>query len=63
MTITKFTIYSQILISLTMTNKTFSRRLRTLIAQIEDHPHKEEILKLAMEQMREDDFEPSSYTS
>ena len=48
---------------MTMTNKTFSRRLRTLISQIENHPHKEEILKLAFEQMQEDDFEPSSYTS
>ena len=46
---------------MTMTNKTFSRRLRTLIAQIEDHPHKDEIIKLAMEQMQEDDFEPISY--
>jgi hypothetical protein len=61
--ITKFTEYYQKLISMTMTNKTFSRRLRTLIAQIEDHPHKDEIIKLAMEQMQEDDFEPSSYTS
>ena len=42
-----------------MTNKTFSRRLRTLITQIEDHPNKEEIIKLAMEQMQEDDFEPA----
>ena len=48
---------------MTMTNKTFSRRLRTLLSQIEDHPHKDEIIKLAMEQMQEDDFEPSSYTS
>ena len=63
MTITKFTDYSQKIISMTMTNKTFSRRLRTLLAQIEDHPHKDEIIKLAMEQMQEDDFEPSSYTS
>ncbi len=46
-----------------MTNKTFSRRLRTLIAQIEDHPHKDEIIKLAMEQMQEDDFEPISHAS
>ena len=43
---------------MTMTNKTFSRRLNTLLSQIEDHPHKEEIIKLAMEQMQCDDFEP-----
>ena len=48
---------------MTMTNKTFSRRLNSLISQIEDHPHKEEIIKLAMEQMQCDDFEPSSYIS
>ena len=60
MTITKFTEYYQKLISMTMTNKTFSRRLRTLLSQIEDHPHKDEIIKLAMEQMQEDDFEPAN---
>ena len=48
---------------MTMTNKTFSRRLNSLISQLEDHPHREEIIKLAMEQMQCDDFEPSPYMS
>ena len=26
--------------------------------QLENHPHKTEILELAMQQMKEDDFEP-----
>ena len=40
-----------------MSSRTYSTRLNQLIEQIKDHPHKEEILKLAQEQMAEDDFE------
>jgi len=43
-----------------MSNEVYSRRLNTLIKQIENHPFKDEILKLAFEQMQEDDFEPVS---
>jgi hypothetical protein len=34
-----------------MTNKTFSRRLAQLIQQVENHPHRDEIIKLAQEQL------------
>jgi hypothetical protein len=37
-----------------MTDKTFSRRLQQLISQLENHPHREEILKLASEQLVDD---------
>jgi hypothetical protein len=34
-----------------MINKTFSRRLAQLIQQVENHPHRDEIIKLAQEQL------------
>jgi hypothetical protein len=34
-----------------MTNKTFSRRLAQLIQQVENHPYRDEIIKLAQEQL------------
>lgn len=34
-----------------MTNNTFSRRLAQLIQQVENHPHRDEIIKLAQEQL------------
>jgi len=34
-----------------MTNTTFSRRLQQLIQQVENHPHRDEIIKLAQEQL------------
>ena len=34
-----------------MTNTTFSRRLAQLIQQVENHPHRDEIIKLAQEQL------------
>lgn len=37
-----------------MTDYTFSRRLRQLIEQLESHPNREEILRLATEQLVED---------
>lgn len=37
-----------------MTNKTFSRRLAQLIEQVENHPHRDEIIKLAQEQLIDD---------
>ncbi len=37
-----------------MTNKTFSRRLAQLIQQVENHPHRDEIIKLAQEQLIDD---------
>ena len=39
-----------------MTKKTWSRRLDQLIDQLEGHPNREEILKLAEQQLI-DDFE------
>lgn len=37
-----------------MSEQTFSRRLQQLISQLENHPHCEEILKLAYEQLIDD---------
>jgi hypothetical protein len=37
-----------------MTESTFNRRLSQLIAQVQDHPHREEILQLALEQLSDD---------
>ena len=37
-----------------MSPTTFSRRLQQLISQVENHPHREEILKLVHEQLPED---------
>lgn len=37
-----------------MSEQTFSRRLQQLISQLENHPHREEILKLASEQLADD---------
>lgn len=37
-----------------MTNKTFSRRLQQLIQQVENHQHRDEIIKLAQEQLIDD---------
>lgn len=34
-----------------MSNTTFSRRLQQLIQQVENHPHRDEIIKLAQEQL------------
>jgi hypothetical protein len=34
-----------------MTDSTFSRRLQQLIQQVKDHPNRDEILKLAQEQL------------
>jgi hypothetical protein len=39
-----------------MTNATFSRRLQQLIKQVEDHPNRDEIIKLAQEQLIDDSF-------
>ena len=37
-----------------MTSATFSRRLQQLIEQVETHPNKDEIIKLAFEQLSDD---------
>lgn len=37
-----------------MSEQTFSRRLQELIAQLESHPHREEILDLAYQQLLDD---------
>ena len=37
-----------------MSDYTFSRRLAQLIQQVENHPHRDEIIKLAQEQLSED---------
>jgi hypothetical protein len=39
-----------------MTDATFSRRLAQLIQQVKDHPNRDEILKLAQEQLIDDSF-------
>jgi hypothetical protein len=39
-----------------MTNATFSRRLQQLIKQLENHPNRDEILKLAYEQLQDDTY-------
>ena len=38
-----------------MSDATFSRRLQQLIAQVENHPHRDEILQLALEQLADDE--------
>lgn len=40
-----------------MTNTTFNRRLQQLIKEVENHPHREEILKLAKDQLIDDNFD------
>jgi hypothetical protein len=40
-----------------MTNATFSRRLQQLIKQLENHPNRDEILKLAYEQLQDDTYQ------
>lgn len=37
-----------------MTDKTFEKRLQQLIGEIMQHPHKDELLKLAQEQLLDD---------
>ena len=37
-----------------MTSKTFERRLQQLIEEVSNHPYKEEVLKLAQEQLLDD---------
>jgi hypothetical protein len=39
-----------------MTSTTFSRRLAQLIKQVENHPNRDEIIKLAQEQLVDDTF-------
>ena len=39
-----------------MSDYTFSRRLQQLIKQVEDHPNRDEIIKLAQEQLIDDTF-------
>ena len=46
-----------------MNNKTWLRRMSEMIVELEDHPYREEIIKLTEQQLIDDDFEPISYTS
>jgi hypothetical protein len=39
-----------------MSDYTFSRRLQQLIKQVENHPNRDEIIKLAQEQLVDDAF-------
>ena len=39
-----------------MTDNTFERRLQQLITDVMHHPHSEELLKLAHEQLADDTF-------
>ena len=43
-----------------MSKITYSRRLQQLIRQLKDHPNREEILKLAFEQLSEDTYSVSA---
>ena len=43
-----------------MNNQTWIRRLSEMIVDLEDHPYKEEIIKLAEQQLA-DDFEQRPY--
>jgi hypothetical protein len=38
-----------------MSDATFSRRLQQLIAQVENHPNRDEIIQLALEQLADDE--------
>jgi hypothetical protein len=40
-----------------MTNTTFNRRLQQLIKELENHPQREEIVKLAYEQLQDDTYQ------
>jgi hypothetical protein len=40
-----------------MTEQTYSRRLAQLIKDVKDHPNCDEILRLAMEQLADDNYE------
>ena len=37
-----------------MSTKTFNRRLETLIKDVNNHPHKDELIKLMEEQVQDD---------
>jgi len=37
-----------------MSTKTFNRRLETLIKDVDNHPHKDELIKLMEEQVQDD---------
>lgn len=37
-----------------MTDKTFEKRLQQLIVEVMQHPHKDELLRLAQEQLLDD---------
>lgn len=39
-----------------MTEQTFNRRLDQLIQDVMQHPYRDELLKLAQEQLRDDTF-------
>lgn len=39
-----------------MTEYTYSRRINQLIEQVRNHPNRDEILQLALEQMADDTF-------
>ena len=43
-----------LILILTMTEATYSRRLAQLIDQMRDHPNKDEILELAKQQLEDD---------
>ena len=45
-----------LILILTMTEATYSRRLAQLIDQMRDHPNKDEILELAKQQLEDDTF-------
>ena len=42
------------LTSLQMTNKVYYRRLHELVHQLANHPHRDEIMQLAYEQLADD---------
>jgi hypothetical protein len=45
-----------------MTSKTFERRLQQLIEEIMQHPHREELLQIAADQLEDDTVVLSTYS-
>lgn len=61
--ITKLSITSLQSPPILMTKTTYERRLAQLIEQVRNHPHREEVLRLAMEQLRDDDCSTMHHTA
>ena len=60
---TLFITFLLLLNLIPMTKATYERRLAQLIEQVRNHPHREEVLRLAMEQLRDDDCITMQHTT